>query len=301
MRKAVWLLLLGLLASLPARADVTVLVHGYLGSDRSWIDSGVISVLQNHGHVLRGTWHPSPQGPVFLPLDKRPGRPLYTVLLPSLAPIAVQAEWLATYLREIHHHHPDEAITLVGHSAGGVVARMTLVRHRPAGVQRLITIAAPHLGTSRALQALDAVDDDWPPPLRQIRRWEVRRRLGAPLYHTLRASRGVLQDLLPAHPGTLLYWLNRQPHPDIEYIALIRGGALHLPGDHLVPPFSQDMRQVSAIGTRAHTYTTPPGHRLRPHDGRVLAALLASPMSVLPLRPSHPERDSRTRIDHHEG
>jgi len=299
MQKAVWLLLLGLLVSLPARADVTVLVHGYLGSDRSWIDSGVIAVLQDHGHVLRGTWHPSPQGPVFLPFDKGPGRALYTVLLPSLAPIGMQADWLAAYLRAIHRRHPNEAITLVGHSAGGVVARMTLVRHRPAGVRRLITIAAPHLGTWRALQALDAVDDDWPPPLQQIRRWEVHRRLGGPLYHTLRASRGVLQDLLPARPGTLLYWLNQQPHPDIEYIALIRGGTLHLPGDHLVPPFSQDMRQVAAIGTRARAYTTPPGHPLRAHDGQVLAALLASPRSALPLRPSRPEHDIRARIDNH--
>ncbi|BAN68576.1 esterase/lipase family protein [endosymbiont of unidentified scaly snail isolate Monju] len=291
MKKAVWLLFLGLLANLPVRADVTVLVHGYLGSDRSWVDSGVIAALQDHGHVLRGTWHPSPQGPVYFPLDKGPGRPLYTVLLPSLAPIVVQADWLAAYLQEIHHRHPRDAITLVGHSAGGVVARMTLVRHRPAGVQRLITIAAPHLGTWRALQALDAVDDDWPPPLQQIRRWEVRRRLGDPLYHTLRASRGVLQDLVPARPGTLLYWLNQQPHPDIEYIALIRGRTLRLPGDRLVPPFSQDMRQVPAIGTRARAYTTPPGHRLGPHDGRVLAALLASPAVRRPVTPI----TSRTR------
>ncbi len=276
MIKAVRLLFLGLLASLPVRADVTVLVHGYLGSDRSWVDSGVIAVLQDHGHVLRGTWHPSPQGPVFLPLDKGPGGTLYTVLLPSIAPIVVQANWLAAYLQEIHRRHPGEPITLVGHSAGGVVARMTLVRHRPASVHRLITIAAPHLGTWRALQALDAVNDDWPPPLHQVRRWEVQRRLGEPLYHTLRASRGVLQDLVPARPGTLLYWLNQQPHPDIDYIALIRGGIPHLPSDRLVPPFSQDMRQVPAIGSRARTYTTPPGHLLRPHDGRILAALLAS-------------------------
>ncbi len=274
MNTRVWLLLLGLLGSLSSRADVTVLVHGFLGSDRSWIDSGVVGELERHGHVLLGNWQPSPQGPRLSALPPRPGRPLYTVLLPSLAPIAVQADWLAAYLREIRRLHPAQPITLVGHSAGGVVARMALVRHRPAGVQRLITIASPHLGTWRALQALDAVDESAPPPLRQLRRWEVKRRLGDALYHILRASRPLLYDLAPPRPGTLLYRLNRQAHPDIEYIALIRGNALRLPGDRLVPPFSQDLRHVPAIGDRARAYLTPPGHRLTTQDGRILAALL---------------------------
>ncbi len=267
-------LVMWLLALAPAAwADSLVLVHGYLGSSRSWIESGVVAALQRNGYQLTGLCRPGADGhPAWQALRPRSAeRDIYLVDLPSLAPVALQAGWLSACLRDLHRRGADR-ITLVGHSAGGLVARMSLVRDHPAGVTRLITIATPHLGTWRALQALDAVDDGG--FFGMVRRWEVKRRIGSHLYHTLKASRGLLRDLAPPRPGNLLFWLNAQPHPDIAYIGIIRGGP-YPPGDRLVPPFSQDMRRVPAIGRRAQAYTTPGGHPLRPADGWLIARLLA--------------------------
>ncbi len=47
------LLFLGL-QSLPASPDVLVLVHGFLGSAQSWEQSGINSILQQHGWKRAG-------------------------------------------------------------------------------------------------------------------------------------------------------------------------------------------------------------------------------------------------------
>ena len=262
------------LSVLPARAETLVLVHGFLGSDRSWLESGVLEVLRRNGYTLAGIYSPSPLGVSFLPLgDAGHHNAVYTVNLPSTAPIALQAAWLAAYLEDLQQRLGQQSITLVGHSAGGVVARMALVQYQPAGVDRLITIAAPHLGTWRAYQALDAVDTDG--PLGIVKRWEVKRRIGSPLYYTLKASRGVLQDLTPARPGSFLYWLNAQPHPDIQYVSIIRKEPQVIAGDRVVPGFSQDMRLIPAIDGKSQAYITPQVHLLSPQDGQVIVNLLA--------------------------
>lgn len=280
MKFKVLLFLIALALSLPAPAAVTVLIHGFLGSDRSWLESGVIEQLHLRGYEWRGSYSQSPAGVVFRPIGSTAGKkPVYTVNLPSTAPIRVQADWLAAYLRDLHIRHPTEPVTLVGHSAGGVVARAALALNDVEGVTRLITIAAPHLGTWRSIQALEALDEDdlFFIPVGRIKRWLVKRRLGGWLYYTLKASRGVLYDLRPAVPGSFLYWLNRLPHPEIDYVSLIRTGTFYMPGDRVVPPFSQDMRLVPAIGERARSYTTPAGHLLNPYDGAVLAWQLEHP------------------------
>ena len=264
--------LLLLLGCLPARAEVLVLVHGYLGNANSWAQAGVIRILDSRGHKLAGTYYPSAKGVALLGNGSESGQPVYTVNLPSMLPVALQADWLALYLRDIAERHPDDTITLAAHSAGGVVARMLLVRNRPDKVSHLITIAAPHLGTLRANQALDAVDDGG--FLGPLHRWVVRRRTGRFLYHTLKASRGLLFDLTPPRPGNLLYWLNRQPHPDIRYTSIIRVGSVRMPGDRIVPPFSQDMRQLQPLADRARSYQMAQGHLLTPQDGHLLANLL---------------------------
>lgn len=280
MKLKVLLFLVALSLSLPVPAAVTVLIHGYLGSDRSWLESGVLEQLHLHGYEWQGTYSPSTTGVVFRSIGSTTGdKPVYTVNLPSTAPIPIQADWLAAYLRDLRIRHPAEPITLVGHSAGGVVARTALVLNGVEGVTRLITIAAPHLGTWRSIQALEALDDDdlFFIPVGRIKRWLVKRRLGSWLYHTLKASRGVLYDLRPAVPGSFLWGLNQLPHPDIDYVSLIRSGTFYMPGDRVVPPFSQDMRLVPAIGERARSYTTPAGHLLNPYDGAVLAWQLDHP------------------------
>ena len=47
--------LLLLLGCLSARAEVLVLVHGYLGNANSWAQAGIVDILDSRGHKLAGT------------------------------------------------------------------------------------------------------------------------------------------------------------------------------------------------------------------------------------------------------
>jgi pimeloyl-ACP methyl ester carboxylesterase len=257
--------LLLLLGAATARADVAVLVHGYLGTAHSWDSSGVNAVLAAHGWRPLAAVLPAAALP---PVPAAGGNSVYTVALPSIAPLVVQADFLAAALRGIEARHPGEPVTLVGHSAGGVVARLALVRGGAGQVQRLITIASPHVGTGRALEALDATHDTGPIG------W-LKDFFGGNLYHTVKASAPLLADLAPPVPGSLLYWLNAQPHPDLEYVSVIRTMPDGFAGDVVVPGFSQDMNQVPALRGRSRVVAAPSRHELLPGDGMLLAQLLA--------------------------
>jgi len=258
----------------PARADVLVLVHGYLGSAQSWAESGVMDRLNNRGYRLAGVYGHGTGGIGFVPTTRdKPAKPVYTVNLPSQAPVVIQADWLAAFLRDIRQRHPDEALTVAAHSAGGVVARMTLVRHGAQGIDHLITIATPHLGTGRAVQALQATDNGG--MFGFLRGWAVRRATGDAVYATLQRSRGVLVDLAPPAPGNLLFWLNQQPHPDIRYTSIMRIGTFSMPGDQVVPPLSQDLNRTPALAGQVTTYSMAQGHLLTAQDGDLIGNLLA--------------------------
>ena len=275
MKKLYLILVLTVLAGIrTASADVLVLVHGYLGSAQSWAESGVLDRLVRRGYRQTAIYGYSAQGIMRQRLSKSlPEKPVYAVNLPSQAPIVIQADWLAAFLRDIGRRHPGEAIQLVAHSAGGIAARMMLVRHGALGVDHLITIATPHFGTGRAVQALDVTDDGG--PLGFVKSWLVRRKTGNALYATVRQSRGVLIDLTPPVPGNLLFWLNGQPHPDIRYTAIMRIGTFRMPGDQVVPPLSQDLNRVPALAGRVTTYSMAQGHLLTPQDGDLIGNLLA--------------------------
>lgn len=248
-----------------------MLVHGYLGDAESWTKSGVISALEQYGYRLNGAYFYSPQGLVFRGRQETTSKPIYSVSLPSQAPAVIQADWLIHYLENIQQRHPKETITLVGHSAGGVVARLCLVRHQPGQVTHLITIAAPHQGTTRATQALDALDNGG--MFGMVKGWLVRRHVGNQLYQTLQQSQGILYDLSPPQPGNLLFWLNQQTHPAIHYTSIIRTGNDLQPGDTLVPPVSQDLRLIPALAGKAKSYTSQLNHSLGWQDGAVIARL----------------------------
>lgn len=275
MKKLVFVLTLGLMTfSTAALADVLVLVHGYLGSAQSWSEAGALERLQRRGYRVAGVYNYSAGGVLFLPVDRQAAdRPVYTLNLPSQAPVAIQADWLAAYLRDIARRHPGEPINMAAHSAGGLVARMMLVRHGQQGVQHLITIATPHFGTGRAIQALDATDRGG--MFGFAKSWLVRRTTGDALYATVQQSRGVLIDLTPPAPGNMLFWLNRQPHPDIRYTAIMRTGTFRMPGDQVVPPLSQDMNLVPAVAGKVKTYQMAQGHLLTAQDGDLIGNLLA--------------------------
>ncbi|MCG7874237.1 MAG: hypothetical protein N0C81_09935 [Candidatus Thiodiazotropha lotti] len=252
------------LTALSAKADVAVLVHGYLGSAASWERSGVTNLLHQGGWQAAGVL--TPRGLLPLPGAEAENK-FYTVELPSIAPIASQSRILNGMLNAVAQKHPDESLVLVGHSAGGVVARMTLVMGEiPA--KALVTIASPHLGTGRAVQALDETDDVF--PISMVKSFFV-----GDIYDVVRDSWGVLLDLTPEHPGTLLFWLNRQPHPEIEYVSVIRPGPVGL-GDEVVPAYSQDMNNIPVLKGRVKSRHTTLSHSLHPVDGEVLADILSS-------------------------
>jgi pimeloyl-ACP methyl ester carboxylesterase len=269
MKKSVLLVLAlctALLSQL-ARAEVVLLVHGYLGDAGSWDRSGVTSILQQQGWQPAGVYLAGPGGIRLVPGQGATGKDkFYSVDLPSEAPILVQVYLLKEILASITARHPAEPIVLVGHSAGGVVARAALVRGGATNVKALVTIASPHLGTGRAEEALDATDIPFPLSL-------LTDFLGGSTYHTAMRSRSLYVDLVRARPGTFLYWLNSQPHPDIQYVSVVR--ASNGPGDYVVPAYSQDMNNVPVLRGRSRLVTLPAPHGLEPADGTVIAQLLA--------------------------
>ncbi len=255
------------LVSLGARADVLVLVHGYLGDAGSWDRSGITNVLQQHGWARAGVFTTGPAGVQLMPAQGQHSvRKFYSVDLPSEAPILIQVYQLNEVLATIERTHAGEPVALVGHSAGGVVARAALVRGGARNVKALVTIASPHLGTKRAEDALDVTDIPFPISL-------VTDFLGGDSYDTAMRSRSLYVDLVRPLPGSLLYWLNAQPHPDIEYFSVVRADVG--PGDSIVPAYSQDMNNVPALHGRSSLVTIPVHHGLEPLDGAVIVNLLA--------------------------
>lgn len=251
------------------RADVLVLVHGYLSGPQSWDTSGVTAVLQRQGWRHAGVYVAGPSGVYLMPVPMgRSGNTYYTVDLPSEAPVVVQAYQLREMLAAINRSHGSEPVYIAGHSAGGIVARAALVNASIGNVRALITIASPHLGTHRAEQALDATDIPFPfSILPDI--------FGGDLYDTARRSRSLYVDLVRPRPGTLLFWLNSQPHPDIRYVSIVRGQESVAMGDFVVPGYSQDMNNVPVLRGRSTRISIPRDHALDALDGGVIVNLLS--------------------------
>ncbi|MBF0444254.1 MAG: alpha/beta fold hydrolase [Magnetococcales bacterium] len=253
-----------------ARADVLVLIHGYLGSPGSWEQSGVASVLEQNGWHRAGIVSTDPGGRVhLLPAiagQKRENK-VYIVTLPSLAPLNFQSQHLQLMLNFLNQRHKGEPFILAGHSVGGVVARLALVKGLVSTPKALITIASPHLGTPRAGQALDFTDSPWP--------IEVMKDIfGGSQYHTLKSSRSLYYDISGPWPGSLLYYLNNSPHPDIKYISVVRVGSYMIWGDNIVPTISQDMNNVQQLRGKSTVYTSGTGHFLVAADGFLLSEIL---------------------------
>lgn len=263
-----------------ARADVVLMAHGYLSGASTWEASGVASVLAQHRWRRSGILITGPMGVRVIPaaprlLDKHPPsktattphNTLFLAELPSTAPLGIQANHLQAMVRFLGMRYPKEKVILVGHSVGGVVARLMVVRSRPANVSALITIASPHLGTPVAESALDATTSFWPiEVLKDI--------FGGYNYQTLKYSRGLYIDIVRPWPGSLLFWLNGQPHPAIRYVSIVRTRPFVLWGDLLVPGSSQDMNNVPALAGRSTLYTSATGHAIQPSDGALLSEIL---------------------------
>lgn len=262
-----------LLTVSPVQAGVLVLVHGWSADAGTWLHSGVMAALESRGWRNAGVIVPTPGGVVHLPTALAPAeRAVYLAQLTAEAPLLLQSVQLLEALRLVRQRHPQEALTLVGHSAGGVVARLTLVRQDAPRVARLITIGSPHLGTARALAGMDIVDSRpffCPGPGFEM----LKTLVAGENYSYLRQSYPAIADMQPAAPGTLIDWLNHQPHPAIDYHAVIRTVPGHA-GDELVPAFSQDLNRVVSLRGQVTVHITPSGHALHPGDGLLVAAIL---------------------------
>jgi len=108
--------------SSPASDRVAVFVHGYLAA-----------------------------GPVFDPMRDMVERETGLVTLDfTYGPFGRFESVVDRFVAHVERHVPEEAsISLVGHSLGGIIARAYL-HERPGGVRvdRVLTIATPHAGTS---------------------------------------------------------------------------------------------------------------------------------------------------------
>lgn len=262
------LLLVLLVASGSARADVLLLVHGYQGTVFSWEYSGVSQVLQQFGWKRSSVLLGAPQGLIPVQLQWHDAeKKVINLQLNSEVPLSGQANVFAAALRWINEQYPSEKIIIAGHSLGGVVARLSLVKHGAKNVQALITIASPHLGTVRAYQGLDEIND--PFPLNKIKEF-----FAGSEYDMLLRSRGLLHDIVPAVPGKLLHWLNTRQHPPIKYYSVVRSTVNGVLGDHIVPGFSQDMANVQAIGDNSTRLIQGFAHNLNVLDGYALVNIL---------------------------
>lgn len=247
------------------QAETLLLVQGYLASPASWRASGVAGVLVAEGWRDGGHLALTPAGVLAPPKTADAGKRFYTIDLPTEAPIGEQARILSLNIAALKARAAGEPIVLVGHSAGGVAARMAMVVSRDPAVKALVTIASPHLGSGLASTA-SAVSNSplgWAAPL-----------FGA---GTLRRSGLLYRDLGEEGPWNLVGWLNRQPHPQAHYVSIIRSAnGTPVSGDRVSEAWRQDLRSVPALGARAKGVVTPAGHGLVPADGKLIADIVAS-------------------------
>ena len=259
-------LILWCLSLTPSAAETLVLVQGYLGSDRSWRESGVTTTLHNSGWRDAGHLTFGPNGVRLLAGRTSGNYRFYTINLVTEAPLIVQADSLARYIGYIAKRHPKEPIKLIGHSAGGVVARLCIVRHQSLPIETLITIASPHLGTETAEYGslIGNSPLGWVTPF-----------MGA---GTINRSQYLYKDLARERPGNLLGWLNRQSHPVANYVSVVRVKNGRRPdlGDSVSQGWSQDMNSVPALRGHAKTVFSSGDHKLRFDDGPLLVNLLRS-------------------------
>lgn len=255
-----------------ATADTLVLVQGYLGSAGSWRVSGIVPLLHQRGWADAGHLFVGPDGRLnsTLPAPSSEHR-LYTLDLPTEAPVALQAQVLSANIAEVARRHPGEKISVAAHSAGGVVARYEMVTNPKTQIDTLVTIASPHMGTSTAEvgSMIGNSPLSWVTPF-----------FGA---STINRSQVLYRDLWRDGPYTMLGWLNRQPHPKARYVSVIRTADVRAPyaGDSVVAGWSQDMNIVPALAGRAERVISPGDHGLRTDDGLLIAdLLLAQPTQV---------------------
>ncbi len=259
-----------LIVSTPAHSEVLLLIHGYLSNSSVWLHSGVIGTLKADGWKHGGMYSVHPNGQVFLNannLSSSEDRQLMILDLPSEAPLLMQSDLIANVVNAISARLPEERLTLVGHSAGGLAARTALVRHDLKNVTRLISIASPHLGTDMAEKALDVSSISGPATM-------LPDMFGGGIARTAQRSQHLYADLSRPRLGNLLDWLNKQPHPDIKWDSIVHTGINNSGYDSFVAAYSQDMNQILALRGKSTVLPIQVEHGLNPTDAIILKKLL---------------------------
>lgn len=264
-------LIAGLFTGSAASSESVLLIHGYLSGSGTWSNSGVVAALEADGWQQAGAYAGSPNGRVMLRSIAVVGedkRRILLIDLPSEAPVLLQADLIARAAQDIAQRHPDERITLVGHSAGGVAARAALVRYRLKKVARLITIASPHSGTQQAEKALGLSRLAAPMTM-------MPGMFGGDIARTAQRSQHLYSDLARPQRGNLLGWLNTQQHPDIDWVSIIHTGRNGNGSDTVVDAWSQDMNRVPKLAGHSSVQVIRADHALNPGDAAVLRQLLS--------------------------
>ena len=259
-----FILLLGFFSSLSLQAKTLVLVHGFLSGDMYWRTSGFTKPLEFADWEDAGSYNFDPRG-MLTPRGINLKKNIFiTVNLPSEANLQIQKGVLMQYLQHLQMVR-KETVTLIGHSAGGLVARLYVIDPAHIPVNGLITIATPHLGTPAANVAYLAGNS----PIGMI--------VSIAGEEALQDSRGLFSDLKEERPHNFLYWMNHQPHPNIHYASIIRkNDAISKPNkyDFIVPPFSQNMNNVWALKNRSGVALSKDNHSLNGKDGLIVVDIL---------------------------
>ena len=252
--------LLFLLTILPQMvlAKAVIFIQGYEEDGSEWRTHGVTRPLLAKGWRDGGHLYNSGYGIVISP--KVTGKDhFYTLALPTEAPLRFQLQILAGYINAVNQRHQGESLILVGHSVGGVLARLYMVQHPYTPIAGVMTIAAPHRGTGLTEVGLMVGQSplSWGLPF-----------IGA---DSINRSQALFDDLVRESPGNFLFGLNRDIHPASRYLSVIRN-------DWIVAPESQDMRLVAALLNSGMTETiySVGDHALNPGDGLILANFMAT-------------------------
>ena len=247
-----------------AQAKTVVLVHGFLSDSRIWGMSGFTQALQRASYTNGGVFNFNPIG-MLVPYPVKPTKNIfYSVELPSQTNLQTQEGILLQYLQQIYSQR-QEPLTLVGHSAGGVVSRLYILDPTHVPVNGLITIATPHLGTPTANIAYLAGNS----PIGMM--------VSMAGEDALQDSRGLFSDLKEEKPGSFLYWMNHQPHPEVHFASIIRkNDSITRPNkfDFIVPPFSQNMNNIWSLKGRSGVAITTENHALNYKDGLIVVDIL---------------------------
>lgn len=241
-----------------------ILVPGVGNTGETWRDKGIVqSLLQTGRYRDAGDWR---SGQTLVVPDAQE-IPVFTISLSDRgqASIYESGRELTELIRLLRQHDDKGTITLVGKSIGGVVARECLTSCLyKGGVDRLISIASPHLGSELAMISCgyDKLATDC------LRRRELAKGVAnvwwrKPIcwWHNslasteasltggldgllrdspLRASAPALRMLEPPSEGNYLERLNSRPHPqDIRYTCVIT--CKHF-GNYLLGDIAEDWR-----------------------------------------------------------